>query len=121
MFVCSREEGGAPLPGHPDPHAPHVTVFPNLVEVQEELEQADEECFGWATARHALEDITLDDYFERLIDHIREDGARHTWDKSKSNIAHVLQTDLIAGAFKARMLKRNLGRLSHAGETRVSH
>ncbi|KAI1381036.1 hypothetical protein F4677DRAFT_405663 [Hypoxylon crocopeplum] len=112
MFLCSREEGGGDPPPDDD-HAPHVSVFSNLVEIQEELERADEECFGWATARHALEYITLEEYFDRLIDHIREGGVRHTWDKSNSNIAHVLQVDLIAGAFKSRMLKRNLGKLSH--------
>ncbi|KAI6084418.1 hypothetical protein F4821DRAFT_271145 [Hypoxylon rubiginosum] len=86
----------------------------NLAEVQEELEQVDEECFSWATAKLALGHITLEDYFDRLIDHIREGEARHTWDKSNSNIAHTLQGDLIAGAFKSRMLKRNLGKISHA-------
>ncbi|KAL7622556.1 hypothetical protein AAE478_008063 [Parahypoxylon ruwenzoriense] len=113
MFLCTREEGsGDPPPD--DAHAPHLSVFPNLVEIQEELQQADEECFSWATVKHALGYITLEEYFDRLIDHIREGGARHTWDKPNSNIAHVLRGDLIAGAFKSRMLKRNLGRLSHA-------
>lgn len=91
----------------------------NLAEVQEELEQVDEECFSWATAKLALGHITLEDYFDRLIDHIREGEARHTWDKSNSNIAHTLQGDLIAGAFKSRMLKRNLGKISHAGKMTV--
>ncbi|KAI0838517.1 hypothetical protein F5Y06DRAFT_296594 [Hypoxylon sp. FL0890] len=113
MFHCSGEEGGGDV--RPDDvHPPHLSVFPNLVEIQEELEQTNEECFAWATAKHALGYITLEEYFERLIDHIREGGASHTWDESNSNIAHVLQADLIAGAFKYRMLNRNLGRLSHA-------
>ncbi|KAI1774079.1 hypothetical protein F4818DRAFT_91825 [Hypoxylon cercidicola] len=86
----------------------------NLVEIQEELDQVDEECFSWATAKLALQDITLEDYFDRLIDHIREGGAHHTWDKFNSNIAHALQGDLIAGAFKSRMLKHSLGRISYA-------
>lgn len=109
MLICPREDGGGR-----DAHTPHVGAFPNLVEIQEELEQADEECFGWATAKLAPGDITLEEYFDRLIDHIREGGARHTWDRSNSNITRVLQVDLIAGALKSRMLKRNLGRLWHA-------
>lgn len=109
MLICPREDGGGR-----DAHAPHVGAFLNLVEIQEELEQADEECFGWATAKLAPGDITLEEYFDRLIDHIREGGARHTWDRSNSNITRVLQVDLIAGALKSRMLKRNLGRLWHA-------
>ncbi|ETS76635.1 hypothetical protein PFICI_12022 [Pestalotiopsis fici W106-1] len=113
MFACSgRDIDGYAPPGHS--HGAHVTVFSNLVEIREELEQADEECFGWAMAKHALGYMTLEEYFDRLIDHIRKDGVRHTWDKSRSNIAHVLQADLIGGAFKSRMLKRNLGKLSHA-------
>ena len=107
MFICPRS------PDHP---APHVGVFPNLAEFEAELAQEDEECFGWASARLALQEISLEDYFERLIDHIREGGAHHTWDKARANVQHALQVDLIAGAFKARMLKRALGRLSAAGE-----
>ncbi|OTA63985.1 hypothetical protein K449DRAFT_380921 [Hypoxylon sp. EC38] len=113
MFLCTREEDDGDIPPD-DVHHPHLSVFPYLVEVVEEMEQADEECFGWATAKHALGYITLENYFDRLIDHIQEGGARHTWDKSNSNVDDVLEVDLIAGAFKSRMLKRNLGRLSHA-------
>ncbi|KAK3368530.1 hypothetical protein B0H63DRAFT_534786 [Podospora didyma] len=93
MFWCGREEGG-------DAHT--------------EMERRDEGCFGHATARHGRGHITLEEYFERLVDHIRRGGARHTWDTSNSNISHVLQVDLIAGAFKLRMLRRNLGEISHA-------
>ncbi len=114
MFMCHGEEGSG------DAHTPHLSVFRNLVDIQEEMELVDEECFCRTTARHALEHITLEEYFDRLIDHIREGGARHTWDKSNSNIAHILQVDLIAGAFKHRMLGRHLGRISHAGKARGS-
>lgn len=108
MFICPRS------PGHP---VPHVSVYPNLTEFEAELAQEDEECFGWATARLVLQEISLEIYFERLIDHIREGGARHTWDKTKTNLQHALQVDLIAGAFKARMLKKALGKISAAGES----
>ncbi|KAF7535387.1 hypothetical protein G7054_g5455 [Neopestalotiopsis clavispora] len=103
MFICPRS------PGHP---VPHVSVYPNLTEFEAELAQEDEECFGWATARLALQEISLETYFERLIDHIREGGARHTWDKAKTNLQHALQVDLIAGAFKSRMLKKAIGKIS---------
>ncbi|KAI1392905.1 uncharacterized protein F4822DRAFT_145999 [Hypoxylon trugodes] len=112
MFMCHGDEDGYVPPG--EPHPPHVTVPSNLTEIKEEIDQMDEECFGWTAARHYLEYITLEEYFDRLIDHIREGGTRHKWDKSNSNIPDVLNVDLIAGAFKARMLKRNLGRISHA-------
>ncbi|KAI1414949.1 hypothetical protein F5Y13DRAFT_157591 [Hypoxylon sp. FL1857] len=113
MFLCSRR-ADCDAPPRNGAHVPHVWAPSNLAEIHEELEQADEECFGWATAKHALGHITLEEYFDRLIDHIRDGGTRHTWDKSKSNITDALRGDLIAGAFKSRMLKRNLGRLSHA-------
>ncbi|XXG93996.1 hypothetical protein Hte_000247 [Hypoxylon texense] len=106
MFMCHRDDD--------DSHVDHLSVLSYLVEVQKEMELTDEECFGRATAQHALGHITLEEYFDRLIDHIREGRARHTWDKSNSNISHVMEVDLIAGAFKFRMLRRNLGRVSHA-------
>ncbi|KAI0388062.1 hypothetical protein F5Y04DRAFT_16828 [Hypomontagnella monticulosa] len=113
MFLCPGQEacGDSPLDAA---HSPHVSVYSNLTEIYEELKQVNEECFGYATGKQAVGEITLEEYFDRLIDHIREGGARHTWDKSKANIGHALQADLIAGAFKARMLKRHLGRISHA-------
>ncbi|KAH8886119.1 hypothetical protein GQ53DRAFT_845197 [Thozetella sp. PMI_491] len=118
MLVRPRQVGGGS--SQPDQGCStrvEVSLLPAAA--QQELGQEEEECFAWATAKLALGDSTIEEYFDRLIDHIRQGGARHTWDKSNSSVDDVLRVDLIAGAFKSRMLKRGLGRISHAEGERL--
>lgn len=94
---------------------PRINLSSHLVKLRKELQQLDEECFGWATAKYMLGDITLEEYFHRLVDHLEEGGASHTWDEPGSNIEDNMRTDLIVGAFKSTILNGNIGRISHAG------
>ncbi|KAI1801811.1 hypothetical protein F4811DRAFT_563731 [Daldinia bambusicola] len=91
-----------------------INLASYLVKLRKELQQLDEECFGWASAKYMLGDIKLEEYFHRLVDHLEEGGASHTWDEPGSNIEDNIRTDLIAGAFKSTMLNGNIGRISHA-------
>ncbi|KAK1762620.1 hypothetical protein QBC33DRAFT_614214 [Phialemonium atrogriseum] len=103
MFVAPRPDGG--VPADFDPRTPPVEVLPSLKEIQEELDQDDE--------------FSLEEYFDRLVDHLRRDAIRHSFDKAKSKIEDLLRVDLIGGAIKSLMLNRLFPRLSDQDAARM--
>lgn len=72
-------------------------------------------CFAWTVAKYALGQFSLEEYFDRLVDHLRRDAVRHSFDKAKSKIEDLLRVDLIGGAIKCLMLNRSFPRLSDQG------
>ncbi len=101
-------------------HGAPIQLDEGMTEIQEELDQTDHICFGWSAAKLALGEFTLEEYFEHLVDHLREESRRHKWDNAKSDIALLLRVDLIGGAFKALLLNRSFRRLSNEGSAMLS-
>lgn len=101
--------------GDNDP-VPPVELLSNPSELQDELDKVDETCFVRTTAQFFLDEITLEEYFDRLIGHLEVDAVRHTFDNAKSTkLDDLLTVDLISAAVKCLMLNRSFRRLEAAG------
>ncbi|KAJ9157851.1 hypothetical protein NKR23_g744 [Pleurostoma richardsiae] len=118
MFPVNRQQYRELHELGDEDQVPSVEVWSNFYEIQEELDKQDEMCFVRTVAQFFLHEITLEDYFDRLIGHLEAGSARHTFDKAKSTkLENLLKVDLISGAFKSLMLNRSFRRL----QTIVTH
>ncbi len=93
---------------------PPVEVW-GLEGLQRELVRPDEICFAKTAAQFFLNEITLDDYFDRLICHLEVGAVRHMADGARIEIDHYLRVDLIAGAVKSHMLDGSFAPLEASG------
>jgi len=101
--------------GDNDP-VPSVELWSNFYELQDELDKVDETCFVRTTAQFFLGEITLEDYFDRLIGHLEAGAVRHTFDNEKSTkLEDLLRVDLISAAVKCLMLDQSFRCLEAAG------
>lgn len=90
---------------------------PGPFELERELE-IEEPCFLQAVSQFFLQEITLEQYFDRLIGHLQADAERHTFDNVRKTKWHeFLGVDLIAGAVKYLMLKSDFVPLQETGTT----
>ena len=95
---------------------PTIEIWSSLEEIQQEFDKEDETCFVRTAVQFFLGEITLEDYFDRLISHLEVDAERHTFDKAKSTkLENLLRVDLISAAVKSLMLNRSFRRLSETG------
>ena len=80
-----------------------------------ELERKEECCFVWTIGKYAIGDISLDEYLDRILDHLYKDGARHTYDDKPGRLYELLACDYVSGAVKRLMFEPDLQLLSQDG------
>jgi hypothetical protein len=99
-----------------DEPIPPVEISYGYYECQEEYDKQDEACFIRTAALFFLGEITLEEYFDRLIGHLEVDAERHSFDNSQSTKwQNFLKVDLISGAVKVTMLNPSFQPLSPTG------
>jgi hypothetical protein len=103
-----------------DDPVPPVDIVGGLPTVLHEFQQEGESCFVDIAAQFYLRNITLEDYFDRLLNHLAVDGTRHTFDHAKfTKVAQLLMVDLIGGTVKSMMLNKSFARLDAIGAPSV--
>ncbi|KZL80851.1 ankyrin repeat domain protein [Colletotrichum incanum] len=73
-------------------------------EVSNEFADATETCFVRLAARYAFGDLTLGDYLDGVLSHLKQNATEHKWDTPPEDISDFLELDLFVGAVKARCL-----------------
>lgn len=99
--------------GDNDP-VPLVQVFPYSENLHKELLSEDVVCFAQAAARFYLREITLEEYFTKLLTHLKPDARRHPFDRALK-LLDLLQVDLISAAVKSQMLNPLVPRVEDRG------
>lgn len=82
-----------------------------------EFERKDECCFVWTIGKYALGEFTLDEYLNGVLDHLRKDGPRHTYDDRPGRLLQLLHCDYVSGVVKRLMFEPDFHPLSHNGSS----
>ncbi|GJC84624.1 hypothetical protein ColLi_07462 [Colletotrichum liriopes] len=73
-------------------------------EISNEFADVTETCFVRLATRYAVGDLTLSDYLDGVLSHLKQNATKHKWDTSPEDISDFLELDLFVGAVKARSL-----------------
>ncbi|KAK1640053.1 hypothetical protein BDP81DRAFT_468965 [Colletotrichum phormii] len=74
------------------------------VEIRNEFADASETCFVRLAAQYAAGCLSLSDYLEGVLSHLRKGAIKHKWDVPSEDFSDLLELDLFAGAVKSRHL-----------------
>ncbi|KAF6819425.1 hypothetical protein CMUS01_11720 [Colletotrichum musicola] len=70
--------------------------------LQKEFEDHSEVCFVRVAAGFALGKITLQEYLDAILGHLKQGYAKHKYDGGGEDVTNYMEWDLFAGAVKAR-------------------
>ncbi|OHE93539.1 hypothetical protein CORC01_11136 [Colletotrichum orchidophilum] len=73
-------------------------------EIRNEFADATETCFVRLATQYAAGYLTLSDYLDGVLSHLRKGATKHKWDVPPEDVSDFLELDLFAGAVKARHL-----------------
>ncbi|KAH0419936.1 hypothetical protein CcaCcLH18_14249 [Colletotrichum camelliae] len=73
-------------------------------EIKNEFADATEICFVRLATQHAAGSLTLSDYLDGVLSHLKKGALKHKWDVPPQDLNDFLELDLFAGAVKARLL-----------------
>ncbi|KAK1470906.1 hypothetical protein CTAM01_16728 [Colletotrichum tamarilloi] len=73
-------------------------------EIRNEFADTSETCFVRLATQYAAGYLTLSDYLEGVLSHLRKGAIKHKWDVPSEDFSDLLELDLFAGAVKARHL-----------------
>ena len=86
-----------------------------------EYDRPDVTCFLWTAARHAVGEISLEEYLEELLSHLIEGARGHEFDLNEVDRVYYLKAlseiDVVATSVKAWMLDPDFKPISVAGES----
>ncbi|KAK1756636.1 hypothetical protein QBC47DRAFT_460398 [Echria macrotheca] len=108
--------------GDEDP-VPEVWFYysANRKAFEQELAES-QPCFLYTTSQYFLQQINVEEYFDRLLAHLRLNAVRHTFDKARlANLGEILHIDIIAGTIKSLMLNGNFPRLGETEAAQLKH
>ncbi|TDZ67288.1 hypothetical protein CTRI78_v002965 [Colletotrichum trifolii] len=72
-------------------------------EIRNEFADATESCFVHHATQHASGHLTLSEYLDGVLSHLRKGATKHKWDVPPEDVSDFLELDLFAGAVKARL------------------
>lgn len=73
-------------------------------EIKNEFADATETCFVRLATQYAAKYLSLSDYLDGVLSHLRNGATKHKWDVPPEDISDFLELDLFAGAVKSRYL-----------------
>jgi hypothetical protein len=83
---------------HDEP-VPALGISPRLLQIPKESDGEGQCCFVTIAAQSHLQDITLEDYFDRFINHLEIGGTIHVFNNAKSTkVDQLWRADLIGEA-----------------------
>lgn len=99
-----------------DDPVPSVVVSSNPSSIGQELE-LDEMCFVRTVAQFFLNEITVEEYFNRLIDHLKIDAVLHSFDNKRATeeLKQLCDVDLISWVVQSLMLDESFEALDATG------
>ncbi|TQN64777.1 hypothetical protein CSHISOI_10659 [Colletotrichum shisoi] len=71
-------------------------------EIRNEFADAAETCFVRLAAQHAAGYLSLSEYLDGVLSHLKRGATKHKWDVPPEDVSDLLELDLFAGAVKAR-------------------
>ncbi|WYZ34026.1 hypothetical protein EsH8_I_000302 [Colletotrichum jinshuiense] len=74
------------------------------LEIRNEFADIAETCFVRLATQYAAGCLTLNDYLDGVLSHLRKGATKHKWDVPPEDFSDILELDLFAGAVKARHL-----------------
>lgn len=102
--------------------APTIVLLPFLSSaLAEEMTSTDEVCYLGAAARHFMHEITTEEYFDLVLNHLREGAVRHTFDtKDTVRKEDLVFADIICAAVRSTMLDPAVPSLDDQGKPRIA-
>lgn len=102
---------------HHDGPIPLVDVIDKIGGTGQELKNVDEMCFVRTVAQLLLDEITVEEYFDRLIDHLRIDAVLHHFDNNRpaDMLENLSRVDLISWTVQCMMLDESFKLLDVTG------
>ncbi|KAE9573596.1 hypothetical protein CGCF415_v015688 [Colletotrichum fructicola] len=73
-------------------------------EIKNEFADPTETCFVRLATQYAAKYLSLSDYLDGVLSHLRKGATKHKWDVPPEDISDFLELDLFAGAVKSRYL-----------------